>query len=109
MAVAYGKTFEEETGRDESYAEFDELVWNGDSYVFRITALFPYKDYANGKDELYCHIDFLNVTQGTSGRFPNVWLPAREQGDANLRRFSAIRKLKDCITNDTAIPSPVYP
>jgi hypothetical protein len=107
--VSYGTSIE--NGREEPYAEFDELVYQGDAYVFRVTALHPYKDYANGGDDLSCHIDFMNVTQGTSGRYANVIIAGRDFGEpqGHLRRWSAIRKLQDLITNDTPIPSPVFP
>ncbi|KKN01583.1 hypothetical protein LCGC14_1126320 [marine sediment metagenome] len=109
MAVTYGTATE--NGKEESYAEFDKLVWRGDSYVIRITALYPYKDYANGGDDLSAHIDFLNVTQGISGRFDNIIIPGRDQNEpeGHLRRFSAIRKLKDLVDNATPIASPVFP
>ncbi len=109
MALVYGTSIE--NGREESYAEFDELVWQGDSYVVRITPLYPYKDYANNNDSLLCHIDFMNVTQGTSGRYASETIPGRDANEpqGNLRRWSAIRHLKDRVTNSTPTASPVFP
>ena len=109
--ITYGHAFEELTGRDESYAEFDELKWRGKSYVLRVTMLYPYKDYANNKDDLRCHIDFMNVSDGTSGRFHDVIIPGRNlnEPEGHLRRWSAIRKLKELVQEGTTVPSPVYP
>lgn len=110
MPVTYGTAIE--NGNEESYAEFDELVYQGDSYVFRVTALHPYKDpQSMDPDALRCHIDFMNVTQGTSGRYADVWIDGRDpmEPDGHLRRWSAIRKLQDLVTNNTPIPSPVFP
>ncbi len=101
--------------RNEPYVEATgEFSFQGDSYVVRCTALWPYKDYRGNigrghADELHCHIDFMNVTQGTSGRFPNVWIPQRQAGDANLRRHSCFRLLRQLLVQQTPIPSPVYP
>ena len=109
MPVTYGTAVE--NGREESYAEFDELQWRGDSYVVRVTALYPYKDYANNGDDLLCHIDFMNVTQGISGRYANAVIPARDfnEPDGHLRRHSAIRHLKWLVDNVQPVDSPVFP
>lgn len=111
MPVTTGTSFEPLTGRNEPYAEFDELMYRGDSYVLRVTALRPYKDYANGGDDLRCHIDFLNVTRGISGRFTDTIIPGRDFGepDGARRRHSTIRHLKWLVDNVTPDPSPVYP
>ena len=110
MPVTYGTAIE--NGRDESYAEFDELVYQGDAYVVRVTALAPYKDQQSvDPDALLCHIDFMNVTQGTSGRYANVWIPGRDFGEpqGHLRRWSALRTVRDLVDNVTPIASPVFP
>jgi hypothetical protein len=110
MAVIYGTTVE--NGRETTYAEFDELVYLGDSYVIRVTAIHPYKNLpGEDPDALLCHIDFMNVTQGTSGRYANVIIPARDpqEPQGHLRRWSAIRKLQDLVNNSIPIASPVYP
>lgn len=110
MAVTYGTTVE--NGREESYVEFDELQWRGDSYVLRVTALFPYKDYDGANpDALFCHIDFMNVTQGISGRWADTVIPGRDFGEpaGNLRRHSAIRHVKFLADNVVPIASPVFP
>lgn len=112
MPVTYGTATE--NGREESYAEFDELVYLGDSYVVRVTALHPYKDSGSADpDALLCHIDFMNVTQGISGRYENVWIPGRDfseqGGQGHLRRWSAIRAVKTLVDTVTPVPSPVFP
>ena len=55
------------------WAEMDH-VHAGDTYVIRVTAVPPYRTPA---DELNCHIDWTNVTAGTSGRWANILLPAK--------------------------------
>jgi len=110
MPVTYGTALE--NGREESYAEFEELVYRGDSYLLRVTALRPYKDpQSQDPDALRCHIDFLNVTQGVSGRYADVWIPGRDfnEPQGHLRRWSAIRKIRELVDNEVPVASPVFP
>ena len=116
MPVRYGRRRERDhrgQNRDEPTAEFDEMVWRGDSYVFTITALWPYKEPNSADpDALLCHIDFMNVTKGTSGRFARRKIPGRDtsEPDGHLRRHSAMRRLKQLIRNGSRMrPSPIYP
>ena len=109
MAVWYGTAFE--NGRDESYAETDEFSFQGDSYVVRVTALYPYKDYVQNSDALYCHIDFHNVTTGAKGRYAFTTIPERNPQEANgqQRRHSAFRHLQQLLATEAPIASPVFP
>lgn len=115
MPVTYGRSVE--NGREETWGEVTGFTLAGDTLVFRITLLHPYRHYVetNGvwqkdDDELLCHLDFLNVTQGISGRYANIWLPDKQGGDNGLRRFSAHRTLVVLLqTNQPFDPSPVYP
>lgn len=106
--VRYGTSIE--YGREESWAEDDDFTHAGDAYTVRVTALYPYKDYANNKDELHAHIDFMNVSQGVSGRFANVWIDERDPNEAagHLRRFSAYRTFRRLLGSQTPIASPVF-
>lgn len=90
----YGRAVE--NGREEAWAEDDDFTFRNDAYTVRCTALYPYKDYANGQDELYCTIDWTNVTKGTSGRFEKVWVDARNPNETSgqLRRHSVYRTLR---------------
>jgi hypothetical protein len=108
--VRYGKRVED-NGREESWAEDDDFTHAGDAYTVRITALYPYKQYSQGGDELLCHIDFLNVTAGVSGRFANVWCDARNPDEASghLRRHSCYRTLRRLLETAEFIPSPIFP
>lgn len=92
----------------EAFAESDEFNFQGKTWMVRITAVPPYKDYANGGDELLVTIDFNNITDGIKGRYENVWLPAREPGDNNLRRHSLYRELPNLLGQVQPIPSPIY-
>lgn len=116
MAVEYGRSME--NGREETYGEITGFQIAGDTMIFRITLLNPYRHYdfdvwppvrLEPRDELLVHLDFWNVTDGTSGRYASIWLPEKEPGDNNLRRYSGFRKLQDLFQSVTPIPSPVYP
>lgn len=111
MAITYGTMLLD--GREESYAESDEYTFAGDSYVVRFTAMFPYRERDGNfnplNDKLRVTIDFMNVTQGTSGRYYDVFLPERGPGDNNLRRFSAYNAMNQLLATTTPIPSPVFP
>lgn len=88
------------------FAELD-LTFGGDSYVVRVTATPPYRTQTPG--ELLCHIDWMNVTQGTQGRYENITLPAMRGGDNNQRRFSMIRRFQNDRGRGVSVPSPVFP
>lgn len=88
------------------YAELD-LTHGGDSYVVRITALPPYRNPAT--DELLCHIDWMNSTQGTQGRYENVTLPAKTPADNNERSHSMVRHFQTNRGQGVSVPSPVFP
>ena len=110
----YGKSFED--GREEAWAEATDYSFQGDSFIVRITALYPYKDYANDSDELLVHLDYLNVTQNISGRYERVLIPSRAnvpapQGEQALRRHSTYTLLTRLLATTTpdVMPSPVYP
>lgn len=117
MPVTYG-TSRERTARgmrSESWAELDGVSIGGDSFVIRVTAIWPYKDYSGrigrpNRDELHCHLDYWNVTQQIAGRYPSVWLEARGASDGDLRRFAAIRTLQRLMNDNTIQPitSPVF-
>ena len=112
----YGTSFEPLTGRDESWAETTDYNFQGKSWIVRITALHPYKDFANNGDELRAHIDVLNVTDGVSGRYADRQLPDRAanptpQNEQHLRRHSTYAKLNQLLAQEPfdVTPSPVYP
>lgn len=111
MPLEYGTSFEPLTGREEPWAQLDGINYQGNEYVIRMTALAPYKDYAQGSDALRCHIDFLNITQGISGRYEDTEIPGRDfqEPDGHMRRWSAIRHLQFLVDNVTPIASPVFP
>jgi hypothetical protein len=73
MAVRTNNLGDDGTGQF-PWAEMDH-VHAGDSYVIRLTAIPPYRDQLT--DELNCHIDWTNLTQGTNGRWSNVLLEAK--------------------------------
>ena len=110
--VEYGTSFEPLTNREESWAQDSDFTHAGDSYIVRITALYPYKTYKgpNG-DALRAHIDFINVTQGTSGRFADVQIDPRNPNEASghLRRHSTYRTLRRLLQTRTPTVSPVFP
>ena len=99
--VRHGQSLEK-SGRIESYAEDDDFTFMGDSYTVRVTALFPYKDYKNKKDELFANIDWVNNTKGTKGRFEEVWIEARLPNE-ELRRHSAYRTLRRLLSRPTGV------
>lgn len=111
MPVSYGTSFEELTGREEPWAQLDQINYQGNEYIIRVTALYPYKDYEAGSDALRCHIDFHNVTQGITGRWEDTEIPARDLNEpqGNLRRWSAIRHLQFLVDNVAPVASPVFP
>lgn len=88
MAVRFDNVGVDGTGQF-PWAEMDH-VHAGDSYIIRVTAIPPYRDRVT--DELNCHIDWWNVTQGTQGRWANVLLPAKQGGEGRrgpmLRYFN---------------------
>lgn len=92
----------------ESYSETDEFVLGPNDWLVRITAVPPYKDYANGKDELLVNIDFHIPATGEKGRWANVWLPPRLPQDNNLRRHSLYRTIPELWAQVEPIPSPIY-
>lgn len=112
--AVYGTALE--NGRIEPYAEVDDYGQGGDVFLIRMTAIHPYKDYANGSDELLVHIDLWNQTTGVSGRWLNVLLPERNstpapQGEKTLRRHSLYFRINQLLaqTPFDETPSPVYP
>ncbi len=109
MTITYGTAMED--GRNESYVESDEFTFQGNSYLIRITALRPYKDYVNNSDALYCHIDFHNLDTDEKGRFSYTTIPDRNPAETNghLRRHSAYRHLQQLLATETPDPSPVFP
>ena len=103
MAVRTG--YSDATNR-EPFAELD-LTHGGDSYVVRVTAIPPYRTATPG--ELVCHIDYMNVTQGTQGRYENVTLPPIGPADNRQRRFTMIRHFQANRGRGVSVPSPVFP
>jgi hypothetical protein len=96
------RTGNDSTGRF-PYGELD-LVHAGDSFLVRVTALPPYRDPVT--DELNCHIDFLNISKGTNGRFENILLAAKQGNEG--RRGPMIRFFQRSLAQGRAfIPSPV--
>lgn len=96
------RTGNDGTGRY-PYGELD-LVRGGESFLVRVTALPPYRDPVT--DELHCHIDFLNISKGTNGRFANILLPAKQGNEG--RRGPMTRFFQMAMAQQRAfIPSPV--
>ncbi len=91
--LTYGTTVVD--GKEESWAETDEFERQGDNYRVRVTALYPYKDYASGSDKLLCNLDWTNINSGASGTFERVWIDERNPNEASghLRRHSVYRTL----------------
>lgn len=103
MAVRHDNKGEDGTGMY-PWAELDR-THAGKSYVVRVTAIPPYRDPVT--DELLCHIDFLNATDGISGRWENVTLEAKQGGEG--RRGPMNRFFNTHIAGNTHIASPVFP
>lgn len=101
-------TYGEDPITGESYSETDEFSLAGNDWLVRITAVPPYKDYANNKDELLVNIDFHIPATGEKGRWANVWLPERLPNDNGLRRHSLYRTLPELKAQVEPIPSPIY-
>jgi len=99
-----------EDGFVESFVETDEYSFQGDSYYIRLTALRPYKDYTNNKDQLLATLDFHNVTTDEKGRFYRTLIDARNPGESNghQRRHSTYRTLNRLLASETPIPSPIF-
>ena len=89
--LTYGTV--EVDGRLESYAETDEFSYRGDNYLVRVTALHPYKDYANGGDELLVNLEYTNQGNGKTGHFTRVWIEQRRANE-HQRRHSTFRTLQ---------------
>lgn len=87
------------------YAQIEHTQGNKD-FVIRFTAVPPYKNYQT--DELYGHIDFLDVNTNEHGRYANVTLPPRLEADAGKRRHAAFREFARLLINETPVPSPVF-
>jgi len=92
--ITYDK--KEEEGRMESRVTSDEFSRKGEGYIIKVVAIPPYKDYANGKDELLVNLYYENVVTGKGGMFEKIWLDARDpnEKDGHLRRHSAYRTLE---------------
>ena len=86
------------------YAEIDH-TFQGKTYNVRLTALPPYRNPLT--DELNCHVDFINVTDGVSGRFENQVVPAKVGPER--RRDPFLRMFNQLIVQATPIASPVFP
>lgn len=105
MAVRHNNLGEDGSG-EFPYAEIDHMHL-GDSYVVRVTAIPPYRTAL--ADALLCHVDWMNVTQGTSGRYAAVTLPPKTPADNNQRRHSMLRFFTARRGSGSSIPSPVFP
>lgn len=88
-------------GREESFVETDEFSLAGDPYWVRMTAVYPYKDYANKRDELLVTLEWRNETTGEEGLAERVEIPGRLPQDNNLRRHSLYRVLPQLILGET--------
>jgi hypothetical protein len=106
--ILYGEA--ELDGRIESFVETDEYTFQNQDYYIRLTAMHPYKEYAQGRDQLRATIDFRNVTTGETGRFYDTLIDERNPGEADghLRRHSTYRTLNRLLASEQPIPSPVF-
>jgi len=87
------------------YAELDH-TFQAKDYLIRLTARPP---MLNPDGTLNCIIDFHNITDGITGRFDNMVLPATVPADNGKRRHATWRQFNVMILNDTPTASPVFP